>query len=80
MFHLIKKSVLLAKKLTKRQKLMLRLLFMSCSGAFIGGYFKIMDNPNSDLILGFAILFQLIAVVGLASNWSRKLTISESKA
>ncbi|MDG1276579.1 MAG: hypothetical protein P8O16_04810 [Algoriphagus sp.] len=65
---------------TKRQKLMLRLLFQSFSGVFIGGCFKIMDNPNSDLILGFAILFQLIAVVGLASNWSRKLTISESKA
>ena len=59
---------------------MLRLLFLSFSGGIIGGYFKIMDNPKSDWILGFAILFQLIAVIGLTSNWSRKLTILESKA
>ena len=65
--------------MTKRQKLMLRLLFLSFSGGIIGGYFKILDNPNSDLILGIAILFQLIAVIGLASNWSRQLTISEPK-
>ena len=56
---------------------MLRLLFLSFSGGIIGGYFKILDNPNSDLILGIAILFQLIAVIGLASNWSRQRTISE---
>ncbi|WP_139316549.1 hypothetical protein [Algoriphagus marinus] len=65
---------------TKRQKLMLRLLFLSFSGGIIGGYFKIMDNPNSDWMLGITILFQLIAVFGLASNWSRNLTISESKS
>jgi len=65
--------------MTKRQKLMLRLLFLSFIGAFIGGYFKIMDNPNADLILGLAILFQLLAVIGLASNWSRQRTISEPK-
>jgi hypothetical protein len=63
----------------KCQKLMLRLLILSFIGAFIGGYFKIMDNPNADLILGLAILFQLLAVIGLASNWSRKRTISEPK-
>jgi hypothetical protein len=63
----------------KRQKLMLRLLFLSCLGAFIGGHFKIMGNPNGDWMLGPAILFQLIAVIGLASNWSRQPTISEPK-
>jgi len=63
----------------KRQKLMLRLLFLSCSGAFIGGYFKIMDNPNGDWILGLAIHFQPMAVIGLASNWSRQPTIPKPK-
>jgi hypothetical protein len=63
----------------KRQKLMLRLIFLSCSGAFIGDYFKIMGNPNGDWILGLAILFQLIAVIGLASNWSRQPTIPKLK-
>ena len=65
--------------MTKHQKLMLRLLFLSCSGAFIGGYFKIIDNPNGDWMLGLAILFQLIAVIGLASNWSRQPAITEPK-
>jgi hypothetical protein len=64
--------------MTKRQRLMLRLLFLSFSGAIIGGYFKINDNPDAHLILGLAILFQLIAVIGLASNWSRYRTIGES--
>lgn len=63
--------------MTKRQKLILRLLFLSFSGGIIGTYFKIMDNPNADLILGLAILFQLIAVIGLASKRSRQRTISE---
>lgn len=58
---------------------MLRLLFLSFSGAFIGGYFKINDNPNADLILGLAILFQVVAVIGLASNWSRQRTQSDFK-
>jgi hypothetical protein len=64
--------------MTKRQKLMLRLLFLSVSGALKGGYFKINDNPNAEWILGLAILFQIVAVIGLASNWSRHRTISES--
>ncbi len=58
---------------------MLRLLFLSCPGAFIGSYFKIMDNRDGDWILGLAILFQLIAVIGLASNWSRQPTIPKPK-
>jgi hypothetical protein len=65
--------------MTKRQKLMLRLLFLSFSGALFGGYFKINDNPNADLILGLAILFQVVAVIGLASNWSRQRTQSDFK-
>ncbi|MFC3879071.1 hypothetical protein ACFOSV_02735 [Algoriphagus namhaensis] len=65
--------------MTKRQKFMLRLLFLSVWGAILGGYFKLNDNPNADWILGLAILFQLISVIALASNWSRQRTISESK-
>jgi hypothetical protein len=65
--------------MTKRQKLMLRLLFLSFSGAILGGYFKINDNPNAELILGLAILFQVVAVIGLVSNWSRQRTPSDFK-
>lgn len=63
--------------LTKRQKLMFRLLLISVSMAFFGAYFKIIDLPNADLILGSAMLLQVLPIVGLLSKWAKYRTISE---
>ncbi len=62
----------------KRRKLMIWLLVMSFWGAILGGYFKINDNPNSDYILGLAIVFLIVAIIGLLSKWSTHLTQSEA--
>ncbi|WP_339867913.1 hypothetical protein [uncultured Algoriphagus sp.] len=64
--------------LTKRQKLMFRLLLLSVSMIFFGAYFKINDKPNTDLILGSAMLIHVISIVGLVSKWAKYRTLSES--
>ena len=55
-------------------------MVMSFWGAILGGYFKINDNPNADLILGLAVVFQIVAIIGLLSKWSTYLTQSEASA
>ncbi len=65
------------KNLTKRQKLMFRLLLLSVSMIFFGAYFKINGKPNPDLILGSAIILQVISIVGLVSKWAKNRTMSE---
>lgn len=57
----------------KENKLMLGLLLLSYSGAFIGGYFKIEGKENADFILAGAILFKVIAVFGLLYFNRRKI-------
>ena len=57
----------------KENKRMLRLLLLSYSGAFIGGYFKIQGNENADFILAGAILFKVTAVFGLLYFNRRKI-------
>lgn len=64
-------------KLTKRQKLMFRLLLLSVYLLIFGAYFKITDRPNTDLILGSAIILHIISIVGLLSKWAKYRTISE---
>jgi hypothetical protein len=64
--------------LTKRQKLMFRLLMISVTMLLFGAFFKITDQPNSDLILGSAMILQLISIVGLLSTWAKYRTISEA--
>ncbi len=64
-------------RLTKRQKLMLRLLLLSVSIAFFGAYFKINDLPNSDLILVSGMTLQIVSVAGLLSKWAKYRTVSE---
>ncbi|REG84656.1 hypothetical protein [Algoriphagus antarcticus] len=63
--------------LTKRQKLMFRLLLLSVSMVFFGAYFKINDRPNADLILGSAMIIHFISIVGLLSKWASYRTKSE---
>jgi intracellular septation protein A len=63
--------------LTKRQKLMFRLLLLSVSIVFFGAYFKINGKPNTDSILGSAMILQVISIVGLVSKWAKNRTISE---
>lgn len=63
--------------LTKRQKLMLRLLLLSVSMTIFGAYFKITDRPNTDLILVSAMTLQVIAIIGLVSKWASDRTRSE---
>jgi hypothetical protein len=57
----------------RENKRMLRLLLLSYSGAFIGGYFKIQGNENADFILAGAILFKLTAIFGLLYINRRKI-------
>jgi hypothetical protein len=64
-------------RLTKRQKLMFRLLLLSVNTVFFGAYFKINDHPNADLILGTAMILHVISIVGLVSKWAKNRTISE---
>jgi len=40
------------------------------SSAFIGGFLKIYNQLNSDPILGLAILFLIITIIGQAIEWS----------
>ncbi|PZX54714.1 hypothetical protein LV84_02868 [Algoriphagus ratkowskyi] len=63
--------------LTKRQKIMFRLLLLSVSMILFGAYFKIDGKPNTDLILGSAMVIHVISIVGLMSKWAKYRTISE---
>lgn len=63
--------------LTKRQKLMFRLLLLSVGIAAMGAYFKITDRPNTDLVLGSAIILQVISIAGFLSKWASYKTRSE---
>jgi peptidoglycan/LPS O-acetylase OafA/YrhL len=63
--------------LTKRQKLMFRLLLLSVSMVIFGAYFKINGKSNGDLILILAMIFQVISIIGLLSKWAKSRTISE---
>ncbi len=51
--------------MTKSNKKMLQLIFMSYFGAMLGAYFKISGNPNGDYILMLAILFKFLGIAGL---------------
>lgn len=51
--------------MTKPNKMILKLILLSCWGTILGGYFKINGNPNGDYILIGAILFHLLGVAGL---------------
>ncbi|WP_339758017.1 hypothetical protein [Algoriphagus aquimarinus] len=64
--------------LTKRQKLMFRVLLLSVSLVFFGAYFKINDHPNADLILGSAMILHVISIAGLLSKWASYRTRSEA--
>tara|TARA_R110002012_G_scaffold321684_1_gene550657 strand:- start:35805 stop:35954 length:150 start_codon:yes stop_codon:yes gene_type:complete len=44
---------------------------------FFGAYFKINGKPNTDLILGSAMILQVFSIVGLLSKWAKYRTISE---
>lgn len=66
--------------LTKRQKLLFRVLLLSVSAAFAGAYFKINDLPNADLILGSAMILHVISVAGLMSKWASYRTRSEASS
>ena len=57
----------------KYNKQLLKLLLLSYFGAFLGGYFKITGNPNGDIILLAAIIFQILGVVGLVYFNRRKI-------
>ncbi|SFU04086.1 hypothetical protein SAMN04489724_3544 [Algoriphagus locisalis] len=63
--------------LSKRQKLMFRILLISISMVIFGAYFKIIDRPNADLILGSAMILQIISIIGLLSKWAKYRTITE---
>lgn len=65
------------KSITKRQKLKFSLLLLSTYMAIFGAYFKINDRPNSDLILGSAMIIQFISIVGSLSKWPIHKTITE---
>jgi len=54
--------------LTNRQKLMLRLLIISVTMLLFGAYYKINDQPNADIIIGSAMIIQLISIIGLLSK------------
>lgn len=77
MINLIYKLFPTLNILTKRQKLMFRLLLLSVSMILFGAYFKINGKPNTDLILGLAMVIHVISVVGLMSKWAKYRTISE---
>ncbi|PZX53251.1 hypothetical protein [Algoriphagus chordae] len=77
MINLLYKLFPVLNNLTKRQKLFFRLLLLSVSAAFFGAYFKINDLPNADLILGSAMILQVISIAGLLSKWGKKRTKSE---
>ncbi|WP_339701315.1 hypothetical protein [Algoriphagus aquimarinus] len=77
MINLLYKLFPRLNNLTKRQKLMFRLLLLSVSVMFFGAYFKINGKPNTDLILGSAMILQVISIVGLASKWASYRTRSE---
>lgn len=51
--------------MTKSNKMMLQLIFMSYFGAILGAYFKINGNPNGDYILIAAIAFKFLGILGL---------------
>lgn len=77
MINLLYKLFPVLNNLTKRQKLMFRLLILSVTMIFFGAYFKINDKPNTDLILGSAMILQVFSIVGLLSKWAKYRTISE---
>ncbi len=77
MINLLYKISPVLNSLTKRQKLIFRLLLISVSMVFFGAYFKINGKPNTDLILGTAMILHVISIVGLASKWAKNRTISE---
>ncbi|MEB2776642.1 hypothetical protein SYJ56_15060 [Algoriphagus sp. D3-2-R+10] len=77
MINLLYKLFPRLNSLTKRQKLMFRLLLLSMSMAFFGAYFKISDNPNADLILGSSMILQVVSIAGLLSKWASYRTRSE---
>jgi hypothetical protein len=37
---------------------------------FFGAYYKINDLPNADLILGSAMILQVLSVAGMLSKWA----------
>lgn len=51
--------------MTKSNKMMLQLIFMSYFGAILGAYFKIIGNPNGEYILIAAIAFKFLGILGL---------------
>lgn len=63
--------------LTKRQKLMFRLLLLSLSMMLFGAFSKISGKPNTDLILGSALVIHVISIIGLVSKWAKYRTVSE---
>ncbi|MFC5627169.1 hypothetical protein [Algoriphagus winogradskyi] len=77
MTNFIYKLSLRLNNLTKRQKLMFRLLLISVSMMLFGAYFKINGKPNTDLILGSAMLIHFISIIGLVSKWAAYRTLSE---
>ncbi|RAI87021.1 hypothetical protein [Algoriphagus yeomjeoni] len=77
MTNLIYKLFPRLNSLTKRQKLMFRLLLLSVSMMLFGAYFKIGGKPNTDLILGSAMVIHVISIVGLVSKWAKYRTVSE---
>ncbi|WP_425636285.1 hypothetical protein ACPUEN_12690 [Algoriphagus yeomjeoni] len=77
MTYLINKLFPRINNLTKRQKLMFRLLLLSVSMILFGAYFKINGKPNTDLILGSAMVIHVISIIGLVSKWAKYRTVSE---
>lgn len=59
--------------MTKANRMMLQLIFMSYFGAILGAYFKINGNPNGDYILIAAIGFKFLGVLGLVYFNKRKI-------
>jgi len=47
---------------------MFRLLIISVTMLLFGAYYKINDQPNADIIIGSAMIIQLISIIGLLSK------------
>ncbi|KPQ15764.1 MAG: hypothetical protein HLUCCX10_08645 [Algoriphagus marincola HL-49] len=59
------------KTFTKRQIMMIKLLLLSNSATVFGAYFKIMDNPNGELLLLIGIGLSIIGTLGIVSKWAK---------
>ncbi|MBY5951083.1 MAG: hypothetical protein NXH89_05885 [Cyclobacteriaceae bacterium] len=51
--------------------MMFKLLLLSNSAVVFGAYFKIMDNPNGELLLLIGIGLNVIGTLGIVSKWAK---------